>query len=387
MADDIKIVESSSFSELMKLSNNGQDPLYIPITNGDNSGADPAHPDYYRLDIMAPELSQIANHFNEKTKDEGVRNFISMVFRSRNIEFTGSGNAKCSEPSRSDRELLQLPNGGSVWEGSGTFDFYVLRLCYSAKLKITNFNGNVTATGDFGSSVGDYLLDFLPENIDGNLYFNGTGRAALKVAEVSGSCWADGVDFEWTPQILGASANSWICFYRSSSIPNLAATRIGGNLVIQECDVNESRLPTKVQGHCVINFCKLGKMGRLPITGGNLDLSGNPALDLGNATGKVGGNLLVPSEVISDKTITEEQLRRRISVQGEIVSVEDSKVKRMPKSRKPKGPNAIQQLAMDFVQEFFGSLGVWLVKTAGKAIKSLFTKDVKVETPPSSPGE
>lgn len=387
MADDIKIVESSSFSELMSLSNNGQDPLYIPITNGDNSGADPAHPEYYRLDIMAPELNQIANHFNEKTKDEGVRNFISMVFRSRNIEFTGGGNAKCSEPSRSDRELLQLPNGGSVWEGSGTFDFYVLRLCYSAKLKIINFKGNVTATGDFGSSVGDYLLDFLPENIDGNLFFNGTGKAAIKIAEVSGSCWADGVDFEWTPQVLGTSTNEWACFYRAASIPNLSGTRIGGNLVLQECNVDESRLPARVQGHCVVNFCKLDKVRRLPATGGNLDLSGNPNLNLDNAVGKVGGNLLLPAEVISDKTITEEQLRRRISVQGEIVSVEDNKVKRIPKSKKPKGPNAIQQLTMNFVQEFFGDLGVWAVKAAGKVIKSLFAKGVEKETPPNAPGE
>lgn len=387
MADDIKIVESSSFSELMRLSNDGQDPLYIPITNGDNSGADPAHPDHYRLDIMAPELDQIAGHFNEKNRDEGVRNFISMVFRSRNIEFTGSGNAKCSEPSLSDRELLRLPNGGSVWEGSGTFDFYVLRLCYNAKLKITNFKGNVTASGDFGSSIRAYLLDFLPENIDGNLFFNGTGQASIKVAEVSGSCWADGVDFDWSPQVLGTSTSDWACFYRSNSIPNLAGTRIGGNLVIQECSVDDSRLPAKVQGHCVLNFCKLSKVGRLPVTGGNLDLSGNPNLDLGNAVGKIGGNLLLPTEVISDKTVTEEQLRRRLSVQGEVVSVEDSKVKRMPKGKKPKGPNAIQRMAMDFVQEFFGSLGVWAVKAAGNAIKSLFSKSPKAPEAPPAPGE
>ena len=387
MADDIKIVESSSFSELMRLSSGGQDPLYIPITNGDNSGADPTHPDYYRLDIMAPELDQIAGHFNEKNRDEGVRNFISMVFRSRNIEFTGSGNAKCSEPSLSDRELLRLPNGGSVWEGSGTFDFYVLRLCYSAKLKITNFKGNVTASGDFGSSIRAYLLDFLPENVDGNLFFNGTGQASIKVAEVSGSCWADGVDFDWSPQVLGTSINDWACFYRSNSIPNLAGTRIGGNLVIQECSVDGSRLPAKVQGHCVLNFCRLSKVGRLPVTGGNLDLSGNPNLDLSNAVGKVGGNLLLPTEVISDRTVTEEQLRRRVSVQGEIASVEDSKVKRMPKGKKPKGPNAIQRMAMDFVQEFFGSLGVWAVKAAGSAIKSLFSKSPKAPEAPPAPGE
>lgn len=387
MADDIKIVESSSFSELMRLSSNGQDPLYIPITNGDNSGADPAHPDHYRLDIMAPELDQIAGHFNEKNRDEGVRNFISMVFRSRNIEFTGSGNAKCSEPSLSDREMLRLPNGGSVWEGSGTFDFYVLRLCYNAKLKIANFKGNVTASGDFGSSIRAYLLDFLPENIDGNLFFNGTGQASIKVAEVSGSCWADGVDFDWSPQVLGTSINDWACFYRSNSIPNLSGTRIGGNLVIQECSVDDSRLPAKVQGHCVLNFCKLNKVGRLPVTGGNLDLSGNPNLDLGNAVGKIGGNLLLPTEVISDKTITEEQLRRRLSVQGEVVSVEDSKVKRMPKSKKLKGPNAIQRMAMDFVQEFFGSLGVWAVKATGNAVKNLFSKSPKAPEAPPAPGE
>jgi len=369
MADEITIAESLSFQKIINLSDGGQNSIYIPITNGDNSGADQNHPDHYRFDIMAPELGQIIDHINEAKKPGGVNNFVTMVLRSRNIEISGNGAAKCSEPGSSGKILLNLPNGGNVWEGAGTFDFYVLRLCYLMKLKISTFNGNVVASGDFGSSIRPYLLEFLPTSISGSLMMDGTGTANLTVEEVAKSFWSDGVDFDWTPKLIG-STNEWMMIHGSKQIPNLTGTRINGNLLIQDSTVNDQLLPSKVQGHCLINFCQLGEVAKLPSTGGNLDLSGNPNLSFGSAVRKteVKENLVIPAEMMKDKLNTEESIKKIIDVSGDVLSVENSKVKKFPKTKKP-NPNSLGNLAMDFIREFFGELGTAVVRKTGDLIK------------------
>lgn len=384
-----KIIDRKIEIEEIIKETGGRYPLYVTITNGNNTGIDNEHPEYYRFDYASPQISQIMPDISDVLNgDKGIGYFINLVLESRNIK-SDLKKASVSMDGDPSQVLLRMPNGMEIKAGVANFDWSVCQILKALNVVYSMFDGSIELTdsklrSDHGKSLPSVITKDLA-------VMESVGNISIGSKEVLGNFFANGNTLNFSPTKLGSDkVNSHIILANLPSLPNLSSCSINGILLIFGCkNFDFNSLPKSIDGTLNLAGNNLQKLGALPDVTGDMVLAGNPNLDLMSCENspKIDGNLLVSKAclqkaAVEDKEETEKKskladsddfakkLKEKYRVGGEIKAVEDDEALKMARRSTERYEIGISEpelgnwgsLGMAFVQDNFGLLGTAAVK-------------------------
>jgi len=407
-----KIIDRKIGTEEIIKETGGRYPLYVTITNGNNTGIDSDHPEYYRFDYASPQISQVMPNISDVLSgDKGVGYFINMVLESRNIK-SDLKKATVSVDGDPSKVLLRMPNGMEIKAGVANFDWSVCQILKALNVVYSIFDGSIELSD--GMLRPDHGKN-LPSTITKDLaIMEKVGNINIGSKEVLGSFFVNGNTINFSPTKLGSDkVNSHIILANLPSIPNLSSCSVNGILLIFGCkNLDFNSLPKSIDGTLNLAGNDLQKLGNLPDVTGDIILAGNPNLDLMSCENspKIGGNLLISEAVlqkaaVEDKEDTEskgkladsnefmKKLKEKYKVGGEIKAIRDDEALKLARRSTERYEIGISEpelgnwasLAMAFTQEEFGLLGTAAVKgiyklLTGKSMAKAKDKDTAVKS-------